>query len=322
MGRYGAGTSGYRCNGQRSGGAIGVAHRQNRIGGGGFYDGQTNNLGIFRISACYGIGKIRTVQGKDQLTRLGNAYLEQHLISADFSQVEGRRAKTGNAPGAVRAVLGEADIRPGGDGSRIIRGHQGVEIGIGKYAASRALGTNWAGFADRTLGASWTSLTHRALRAGSARCADGALRTSRASFTDRPLRASRTDRSGSARCANGALRTGRTSLTGRTLRASGAGSAGFAGRTLGADGAGFTGRALRADGSGDTGRALRSGRTGHTGRTSRPGNALGTHRSSGPNGTLGACRTLGGNGILRHIRVSVAAASIKATAAVISLAIA
>ncbi len=412
VGRYRAGASGYRRNGQRRGSAFRVTHRQNRVGGGGFYNGHANDLGAAGIPACYGVSKIRPIEGKDQLPGFGGTNLEQHLISADVCQVERIRAKAGNAPGAVRAVLGEADIRPGGDGSRIVRGHQGIEIGIGKYATSRALRPNRASFSGRTLGSGSARSTNGTLRtgrtgfanrplrtsgtdrSGSARCADGALRTSRTSFTNRPLRASRADRSGSACSANGTLRAGRASFTDRPLWASGAGSAGFACGSLGADRAGLTGRALRADRSGYTGRALRSGRasntgrtlrangalftgralganralyagralgsrrpgdpgracranaaslpyrplrtnragdprrTLHTGRTSWPGNALWAHRTSGPNGTLGACRTLrthralGVNGVLGHIGIMVAAASIKAAAAVISLTIA
>ncbi len=352
MGRYRAGASGYRRNGQRRCGAFRVTHRQNRVGGGGFYNSHANDLGAAGIPACYGVSKIRPIEGKDQLASFGDTNLEQHLISADVCQVERIRAKAGNAPGAVRAVLGEADIRPGGDGSRIVRGHQGIEIGIGEYATGRTLRPNRASFSGRALGA------------GSARCTDGTNRASRTGFTDRSLRAGG---AGSAGFSSRALGANRARLSGRALGADGAGHTGralhayrpgytgralgpnwalFTGRALGANRALYAGRALGASRPGDPGRAcwanaaslpyrpLRANRAGdpcralHTGRPSWPRYTLRPHRPSWPNGALRPCRTLrthralGVNGVLGHIRVSVAAASIQAGVIIICLVIA
>ncbi len=266
MGRYRASSSGQRSKGKGGGCTLRIAYRQNRIASSGFHNGHTNNLSAACVPAYHGIGKILAVESKNQLPWLCNAYLEKHLISTDVSQIKRRRADACNAPGAVRAILGETDIFSGFNGIGIIFRHQSIKVCIAQYAASRALRTCWACFANGALGADGTSLPYWPLRTGSARCTSGALRPNWACFTGWALR---------------------TSGTGW------ASSAGFSRRTLGANGARLSGRALGSDRASHTGRALHPGRTSHTGRTLRPNWALLTGRALGANRALYACWALG-----------------------------
>jgi len=116
MGRNRACATGQRRDGQCGGSAVGVAHRQNGTGNGGFHNGHPHNLGSSCGASSHSIGQIRTIQGENQLAGLGYADLEQHLINPNFGQNEGISAGADDFCAAIRAILGEADIRSGGNG--------------------------------------------------------------------------------------------------------------------------------------------------------------------------------------------------------------
>ena len=55
---------------------------------------------------------ILSVQGQNQLPRLGDAYPEQHLIAADRAEEEGQRTESANIRVGNRAILRKADVCP------------------------------------------------------------------------------------------------------------------------------------------------------------------------------------------------------------------
>ena len=242
-------------------------------------------------ATCYSICQIFAIQSQDQLPGFGDTYLEQDLIGADFCQIKGAGAGTGNAGSAVRTVLRETDIRTGCYRCSVVRRHQGIKIGVAQYAAGRSLRTNRAGFTNRPLRSGSAGFTGRSLGTG------GTLRSGSAGFTGRPLWPDRagntcrplgTDRPGNTRRT---LRTGRTSDTGGALRAN---RAGFTGRALRANGPGNACRPLRTGGTCYTGGTLRTNRAGFTDRplrTDRTGNALRPLRTNRPSDSGDTLRT-------------------------------
>ena len=302
------------CNGQSGGGSLRVSNRQNAVYGRGLHNCHSDNLGASRVPACYSVGKILAIQRQNQLSRLGDAHLEQHLVGANIRQRKGIRSGPGDSGSAVGAVLGEADIRAGSDGSSIIRRHQCIEIGITQNASGRALRACRTGFPGGTLGTYGTGNACGSL--GTCHSCR-ALRTGGAGFSRQTLGAdgSRYTRGALGTChSGGTLRSGRTSLTCGAL---GAYRTGLSGGTLGTNRTGNSRGTLRSGRSGDsrgalgtdgtrlaygplgTDRAshtcgtLRSGRARRSGRTLRPHRArfsrwsLGTYRPCCSLGALG-----------------------------------
>ena len=261
MSRYRAAAACHRGDGEGSGGAFGVAHGKRGGGGSGLHQCHAHDLGGSRIATDHGIGQILPIEGKDQLSGFGNAYLKQHLIDADIRQGEGIISGTQDAYAVRGAVLRETDIISGSDGVGIVFGHEGIEIGKAE---------NSARFTCGALGASGAGFTCGALRASGACRTCGALRASGAGFT----------------C--GALRADGAGFTCGALRASGAG---FTCGALRANGAGFTCGALGADGAGGTCQTLRPSGAGRTGRPLRANGAGFPHGALGAEGALRAGRT-------------------------------
>lgn len=292
MGGNRTGSSCQRCDCQRRRCSVRVPDGQYGIFLRCLQDRQTDDLGGSSGSACHGVGKICTVERQNQLPRLIDTHLEQHLVHADVREIKGAGPRSGDPGAAVGSVLGEADICAGRDTCRIIRRYQCIEIPIAQYTARRTLRTHGAGLTGRSLG------TNRTGSPG------GTLRANRPGSSGQPLR---THGAGGA---YRSLRTNRTGLTGGTL---GAGRSGFTGGTLGANRPGFSNRSLRACRSCLTGRSLRTGGTrfsyrslrsdgtGGTGRSLRTGRSGNPGRSSGTNGTALSHRSLGADGS-RHSR--------------------
>ncbi len=109
MGGNGAGATGQGGDGQRFGGSVRISHRQDGVSLGGFHNRHANDLGGAGCAAGHRISQICAVQGQNQLSGFGYAYLEQHLIGADFRQSERIRTGPDNVGSTVRSVLREAD---------------------------------------------------------------------------------------------------------------------------------------------------------------------------------------------------------------------
>ena len=123
MCRNRTGTAGQRSDCQSCCGSFGVAHSQNRVCNRCFHNRHADNLGDSRSATGNGIWQIFAIQGQNQLPCFGHTHLEQNLIGADFYQIKGTGAGTGDAGTAVGPILGEADIRTGRDGGGVIRRH-------------------------------------------------------------------------------------------------------------------------------------------------------------------------------------------------------
>ena len=275
-----AGTAGKRGDGQGCGSAFRIADSQNGIDGGRFHNCHTYDLGDSRSAAGYGIGKILTVQGQDQLSGFGDTDLEQHLIGADLGQTEGVGTGPGNAGTAIGAVLRETDICARCHSRGIVRRHQRIKICKsqntpgGPSLTHGPLRTDRSGYTGRALRTDRSGFANRSLRTDRPGFTDGPLRTGRPGYTGRALRTDRpgfTNRSlrtGGAGFTDGSLRTDRPGFTHGSLRT---GGSGYAGRSLGADSTLWANRSLRscfADGS------LRSDRPLKTGRSLRAGRSL------------------------------------------------
>ena len=76
-------------DGKRRGVARRIADGENRVDSRSRYHSHSHDLRRSRSATCDGIIKILTVQGQDQLSRLGDADLEQYLIRADRTEIEG-----------------------------------------------------------------------------------------------------------------------------------------------------------------------------------------------------------------------------------------
>lgn len=100
-----------------------------------------------------GVPQLLTVQGEHQLSRLGDACLEQDQIGSRRRQQEGGAVRSADIRVGDDAVAGEGHVLPGEDGCGVIVGHQGVEIGVGEGGSRCPCGSL------RTL------RTHRTLRA-------------------------------------------------------------------------------------------------------------------------------------------------------------
>jgi len=82
-----------RCDRQRLSSAVGITHSQKGVDNRCFHNGHAYDLGRACCTAYYGICQILAILGQNQLSGLGRAYLEQHLIGADFGQIERVRAR-------------------------------------------------------------------------------------------------------------------------------------------------------------------------------------------------------------------------------------
>ncbi len=294
-------TTGQRRNGQCRCIGFGIPNRQHRTGLCHLHHSHTHDLGSTGGTACGGVYQFLTVQREKQLSGLRYTHLKEHLINTGFAQRKRIRAGTGDAVGAGRAVLREADIGAGSHRCCIVFRHQRIEVSIGQHSALRALRAFGAGFSGRALRAFGAGFTNRALGAFGAGFTDRALRANRAGFTDRALRANRASRTDRALGACGA------DFTDRALRAN---RAGLTNRALGAYGAGLTGGALRACGAGLTDRALRAYRAGFTDRALRAcgaglsGGALRAYGAGFTDRALGAYRAGLTSGALRAYRAA------------------
>lgn len=101
----------------------GIEDRQNGIDRGGRYDRHTNDLRCACCPTRHGICQLFAVQGQEQLPRFRYTDLEQHLIRADLSEIEGIRSGSGNVRSAAWSVLREADIRTRSHGCGIVGRH-------------------------------------------------------------------------------------------------------------------------------------------------------------------------------------------------------
>ena len=108
---------------QRRSGSCGISHSQNGVDNCCFHNCHSDNLGCSCCAACDCICQICAIQGKNQLAGFGHAHLEQYLIGADFCQIEGTGAGSGNAGSAVGSILRETDIRPRCNRCRVVGRH-------------------------------------------------------------------------------------------------------------------------------------------------------------------------------------------------------
>ena len=119
-----------RRNCQSCGSSFRIPYCQGRIDYGCFHNRHPHNLGASCCATCYRIWQVFPVQGQHQLSSFRHTHLEQHLVGADFRQIEGAGAGTGNAGTTVGTILWETDICTGCYRCRVVRRHYRIEICI------------------------------------------------------------------------------------------------------------------------------------------------------------------------------------------------